>query len=165
MTFIRKPPLSVKQPWRSSNTQHEHFKQCDFPQQLLIRGIYSDDSSRDFSMTTCSPSWIAKSDPSFLHTFPSILTSFCFSCHVMSLDSHYVSTSVTSLLAPSVCPALAVGGVYRYPAVACVAVPQSFLLDVLSLYAWNCSLSSPKNNDRETPASLKLTVSFPASFL
>lgn len=82
--------------------------------------------------------------------------------------SHCFLNSATSLLAPflsSIWPTLAVGGACLYQAVACIAVPQPFLLDVLSSQAWNRSLSPPKNNYWETPASLKLTVSFLASIL
>lgn len=85
------------------------------------------------------------------HIIPThlILTSHSSAFHLISLDSHCIFTSVTSLLPPflpSICPTLAVGRAYLYQAVACVAVPQSFLLDMLSCQAWNCSLSSPKNN-------------------
>ena len=134
----------------------------------LLGGNYSITSNWGFSMTTWSPPWITESDNASssshrLRTFPLILTSYSVSFHLISLDSHCIFTSVTSLLAPSICPTLAVGGAYLYQA---VAVPQSFLLDVLSCQSLGLFIiSSRKITTGETPASLKLTVSFPASFL
>lgn len=118
-------------------------------------------------MTTCSP--CASLNPTlhnrlFQHTLPLILTS-----HSFTLSSHFLGLTLYLHLCHFLLP-------FFPPSVQCwqsaepiftklLLVLPSFLLDMLSCQAWNCSLSSPKNNYRETPASLKLTVSFPASFL
>ena len=73
----------------------------------------------------------------FTH-LPLILTSSFFPCHLISLDSHFLFTSATSFLAPflfSICPTLAINGACHSQAVVCLAIPQSFLFDMLSCQA------------------------------
>lgn len=114
-------------------------------------------------MTTCT-----QSQSHHFHTFPLILTSHSFAFPLILLDSRCIFTSVTSLLSflPSICPTLAEP----------ILTKLLLVLQFHSLSCLTCCRAKPgtvhyllqkkeKNNYRETPALLKLTVSFPASFL
>lgn len=121
---------------------------------FLLRNV-----SGGFSMTACSPTGsVHRQHQQCIFTscrhFRLILTPLSFSFHLIPLDSHCISTSVTPLCVAfllSICLALEADGAYLYQAAARIVNPQSFLPDKLLC---NCSLSSPKQKKRVTTGKL-----------
>lgn len=125
---------------------------------------YSITSNWGFSMTTCHPRGSLNLTMHHRHIISTHCLSFSILFLLISLDSHCIFTSVTSCSPPSV---------QRWQSEEPIFTKLLLVLLFHSLSCLTCCHAKPgtvyyllqKNNYRETPASLKLTVSFPASFL